>query len=64
MDDGISRRYCDVNGLKFMRAKGALAMLLAFIALTCTPPAMAEEHAPDGAPKPDASAVHEATLLQ
>lgn len=51
-------------GRKFMRAKGILAMLLTFIALACAPPAMAEEHAPDGAPKPDASAVNEATLLQ
>src|ERR1700733_11972882 len=47
-----------------MRATGILAMLLTFIALACAPPAMAEEHAPDGAPKPDASAVNEATLLQ
>jgi formate dehydrogenase subunit gamma len=53
-----------VIGRKFMRAKGILAMLLAFVALACAPPAMTEEHAPDGAPKPDASAVNEATLLQ
>ena len=51
-------------GRKFIRTKGILAMLLAFVALACAPPAMAEEHAPDGAPKPDASAVNEATLLQ
>jgi formate dehydrogenase subunit gamma len=53
-----------VIDLKFMRDRGILALLLTFIALACAPPATAEEHAPDGAPKPDASAVHEATLLQ
>src|SRR3984957_7609698 len=47
-----------------MGAKGILAMLLVCIALACAPPATAEEHAPDGAPKPDASAVHEQQLLQ
>jgi len=39
-------------------------MLLAFIALACALPAMAQQRAADGAPKPDDSAVHEETLLQ
>jgi formate dehydrogenase subunit gamma len=53
-----------VIGLKCRREKGILATLLTFIALACALPASAAQHAADGAPKPDESAVHETTLLQ
>jgi formate dehydrogenase subunit gamma len=53
-----------VSGLSFLlsraRAIGIVAVVLTMVVL----PAVAQQRGPDGAPDPDASAVHEQTLLQ
>src|SRR6202789_3179025 len=41
-----------------------LAVFIALIALICALPVAAQQRAPDGAPLPDESAVHEQQLLQ